>query len=126
MSEFIPTLPPSPSVFTVRGTAGGSARVATFYPGFVGAVSVNGEALYQQKPDGPFPFVLPAGTTTPFTTSSFQLQSDNGSSFTLVIEDPNLLVVSVQVTLRKPGGGNGDVVVIDDTATLCPPLCDPG
>lgn len=126
MSDFIQTLPPSPSIRTVKGTAGGSARTATFYPGFVGAVTVNGDALYQQKADGPYPFVLPAGTKTPFASSSFQLQSDNGASFTLVIEDPNRLVASVQVTLRKPDGGDGDVVLIEDTATLCPPICDPG
>lgn len=126
MSDFIQTSPPSPSIRTVKGDAGGCARVATFYPGFVGTVTVNGDALYRQNPDGPYPFVLPSGTRVPFTTSSFQLQSDNGASFTLVLEDPNRLVASVQVTLRRPDGGDGDVVLIEDTATLCPPICDPG
>jgi hypothetical protein len=126
--------PPSPSTKKVKKDVGGHEFAASFYPGFARAIRVNGNQVYDQKADGPDPFVLPDGAEQPWSTSAVEI-TRKGATVTLYIDDPSHRVESIQVTLRSPGGvgaresgvaaagGDPDVVVIDNTPVICPPFC---
>jgi hypothetical protein len=132
MSEDITRPPPSPSTKTVRKPVGGYEFTTSFYPGFARRIEVNGEVVYDQKEDGPYPFVLPDGSFEPWCLSAVQLSSTKGYAATLYIDGH--AVDRVEVTLRAPGGvkaaqsggGDGtepDVVVVYNTPVYCPPFC---
>ena len=95
-------LPPSPSRWVSERQVGGFAYRAAFYPGFVGSVLVNGQAVYTQGTDGPNPFVLPASARRPWANSVFEMDSGKGYRFSIQLEDPQHVVASIQVTLRDP------------------------
>jgi hypothetical protein len=126
---------PSPSHKKVKKSVGGHEFTAGFYPGFARTVTVNGESVYDQKTDGPDPFVLPSGSEQPFSSSAVELTSGKGYSVVLHIDDPRHVVERIEVTLRTPGGVGGyegggaaaggapDVVVIENTPVICPPFC---
>jgi hypothetical protein len=128
---------PSQSHKKVKKNVGGHEFAAGFYPGFARRIEVNGEQVYDQEADGMKPFVLPNGSDKPWSMSAVELTSGKGYTVTLYIDDPNHVVERLQVTLRTPGGvtaasegsvaggggGEPDVVTIDNTPVYCPPYC---
>jgi len=134
MNGNMPRPEPSPSTRKVKKDVGGNEFAASFYPGFARSISVNGNPVFDQKTDGPYPFVLPDGAERPWSASAVELTS-RGSTVTLFIDDPSHVVESIQVTLRTPGGvkafqggsgsggGDPDVVTIVNTPVICPPMC---
>jgi hypothetical protein len=135
MSEDITRPPPSPSTKTVKKPVGGYDFTTSFYPGFARRIEVNGEVVYDQKADGPCPFVLPDGSFEPWSLSSVELGSTKGYKMTLYIDDPGHVVEQVVLRLRpgaKDDGARsvvayqaveGDEVVIYETPVICPPWC---
>ena len=133
MNGDTPRPEPSPSTRKVKKDLGGREFSASFYPGFARSIDVNGDPVYDQKTDGPYPFVLPDGAEQPWSTSAVELTTQ-GSTVTLYVDDPSHVVESIQVTLRGPGGvrasesggdgaGEPDVVTIQNTPVFCPPYC---
>ena len=134
MNGDTPRPAPSPSNKRVTKNVGGQEFTAGFYPGFARRIEVNGEEVYDQERDGPKPFVLPNGTDRPWSMSAVELSSGKGYTVTLYVDDPQHVVERVQVTLRTPGGvtaasesgeggGEPDVVTVDNTPVYCPPFC---
>ena len=112
----------------------GQKVTASFYPGFARAITLNGATVYDQKVDGPDPFVLPAGTEKPFSTSALEFTSSKGYRVTVQVDDPDHVVDYIEVVVRDPrggvaamqgGGGGGDTWGANNTPTLCPPICPP-
>lgn len=113
----------------------GHKFTAGFYPGFASSIAVNGVSLYNQKGEGGIhPFVLPAGSDRPFSTSAVDLTSSKGHRVTIHLDDPDHVIDHVEVVLRDPragvaamsadgGAGGGDTVTIDNQPVLCPPMC---
>ena len=129
---------PSPSHKKVKKAVGKHEFTAGFYPGFASSIAVNGVSVYDQKTDGPFPFVLPSGAEKPMSTSAIDLSSTRGYHVVLHLDDPDHVVDHIEVVLRDPGtnGGGvqamsadggaddgGDTVTIDNTPVICPPFC---
>lgn len=126
--------PPSPPHKVVTRPVGGRPFTAGFYPGFAREIRVNGEVVYDQKTDGPDPFVLPPGSEKPWSTSSLDLTSTTGRRVSITIDDPDHVVAHLEIFLRdqpveSPGGGvqahqgGGDNVTVDNHPTICPPFC---
>jgi hypothetical protein len=122
---------PSPPHKVVSKEIGGYEVSAGFYPGFVRAITVDGVSLYDQKSDGPMPFVLPEGEG-PWTSSALSLSSSKGYRVVLHLDDPNQAIDKLDLVLRPPrteGGGvvahqeGGDEWTIYNTTVLCPPYC---
>jgi hypothetical protein len=126
---------PSPTYLVMKKEVDGHEFTAGFYPGFARSIDVNGVSVYEQKADGPYPFVLASGSTLPWSTSAVELTSDKGYVVTLHIDDPEHVVEQVVLRLRDPatpkagaGGvaafqGGSDLVTINETPVLCPPFC---
>jgi hypothetical protein len=138
MNGDTPRPEPSPPHRVVRKDVDGHEFTAAFYPGFARSIRVNDVSVYDQKTDGPDPFVLPPGADRPFCSSAVQLASSKGYNVTLTIDDPEHAVDHIEVVLRTPAaGGDGsagggvrafatnppDRVVIDNTPVICPPFC---
>jgi hypothetical protein len=119
----------------VKKPVGGREFTAGFYPGFARVIRVDGETLYDQKTDGPDPFVLPPGTDRPWPMSSLELRNGSGRRVTITIDDPDHVVGHLEVFLRDDavdatsGGGvtgfqgGGTNVTVDNHPTICPPFC---
>lgn len=121
----------------VTKSVGKHEFTAGLYPGFASAVKVNGVSVYEQREDGPHPFVLPSGSDRPFSTHALDLSSTRGYRVVLHVDDPDHVVDHIEVVLRDPkkngggvnafsdGGGDDDIdtVSIDNTPMLCPPMC---
>lgn len=125
---------PSPPHKVMKKRVGGHEFTAGFYPGFARSIQVNGESVYDQKTDGPHPFVLPSGSDKPWSTSALELTSTRGYRVVLHLDDPDHVIDHIEVVLRDPkangggvvafeSGGGGDVVTIENTPVLCPPHC---
>jgi hypothetical protein len=125
---------PSPSRKQVTKEVGGTEFTAAFYPGFAREIAVNGETLYDQKTDGPLPFVLPSGADKPWSSSTVQLTSGKGYVVMLQIDDPEHVVDHIEIVLRDPNAkrsdkhvvayqAGGDRVTINNTPVICPPFC---
>lgn len=128
---------PSPSHKEVKKAVGNHEFTAGFYPGFASSIKVNGVSVYDQKADGPNPFVLPSGSVRPMSTCAMELSSSRGYRVTLHLDDPDHCVDHIEVVMRDPkvngggvkamsdGGGDDeiDTVRIDNTPVLCPPFC---
>ena len=118
---------------TARGKSGEHEYHLSFYPGFASGISVNGTDIYRQR-KGEF-FVLPAGTERPWSSHAVEIKSPTkGYTVVLHVDDPDHVVDRIEVRLRDPGTGPkagggviaaqaGDTVVIDNTPTVCPPVC---
>ena len=128
--------PPSPDTKKVTKKVGGQDFTADFYPGYARAITVNGEQIYNQKTDGPDPFVLPEPDTKPKKQFKINLASTLGYNVTFTIDDPDHCLGDITLVLRPPatssGAANGvvsgfqdpsDTVVIFNTPTVCPPSC---
>jgi hypothetical protein len=130
-----PPLDPSPPYKVMTKEVGEHEFTAGFYPGFASSITVNGVSVYEQKADGPFPFVLPPGETRPYSSSSLNLSSTRGYRLALCLDDPNHVIVDITLRLRDPKSEESvarsvvafqsdvDEVVIRETPTLCPPFC---
>lgn len=126
---------PSPSHRKVNKSVGKHEFTAAFYPGFASSITVNGESLYNQKADGPYPFVLPSGSEKPMSTSAVDLSSTAGYRVVIHLDDPNHVVDRIEVVLRDPANGGvtamsadsgasgSDTVTIVNTPVVCPPFC---
>lgn len=127
---------PSPPHKVVKKGVGDHEFTAGFYPGFARSITVNGVNVYNQKEDGPFPFVLPSGEDKPWHSSVIDLSSTKGYHLVLHLDDPDHVVERVVLHLRHPDsndavarsvaafqGGDGDEVAIDETPVICPPFC---
>ena len=128
---------PSPAHREVKKAVGSHEFTAGFYPGFASSIKVNGVSVYEQKTDGPHPFVLPSGSVRPMSTCAVDLCSSRGYRVTLHLDDPDHCIDHIEVFLRDPkknGGGvtamseggpsdDGDTVTIENRAVTCPPLC---
>ena len=150
---YVQKLPPSPSRKKVKKGGGGPGKEyeADFYPGFVRKITVRRadgeETVFDQQADGPYPFVLPAGSNKPFTSSTVHFSGGpHGRSFSLSIDDPGDHILSIQVTLKtkpeKPTslagqaldaqggvvgmqGDDTEVVTFENITVCCPPTCSP-
>ena len=129
---------PSPSHKEMKKTVGKHEFTAGFYPGFASSITVNGESVYDQKTDGPDPFVLPNGSVKPLSTSALEFTSSRGYRVTVHLDDPDHCIDHIELVLRDPrlnGGGvtamsvdggdddEVDTVTIVNTPVLCPPFC---
>lgn len=130
---------PSPSHKEMKKTVGNHEVSVGFYPGFASSITVNGESVYNQKTDGPDPFVLPNGSVKPLSTSALELASSRGYRVTVHLDDPDHCIDRIELVLRDPklkgggviansaegGDGDGDVdtVTVINTPVLCPPFC---
>jgi len=129
---------PSPSYWKVTKEVDGHEFTASFYPGFARSIKVNDVPVYDQKEDGPFPFVLPSGADRPWSASAVQLSSTKGYNVVLQLDDPGHAVGTIEVVLRSPPAGGDaksgggvrahstfppDRVTIDNTPVICPPFC---
>jgi hypothetical protein len=127
------------------GKAGEHEYQVGFYPGFASRIRVNGEDLYRQAEGEAF--VLPSGATRPWSSHAVELTSrTKGYTVVLHVDDPQHVVEKIVVKLRDPAphehfdqargrvgggvkahqggpGGAGDTVEIDNTPTICPPMC---
>jgi len=108
----------------------------TFYPGFLreGRVEVTGEepvVLYQQEK----PYVIRDSPDEPLKNFELRLVGGkNGRNVTFQIDDPQHSIAEITIRLyprgHKPGGegdedgdGPGEIIVINNDAVLCPPVC---
>lgn len=124
---------PSDPHKVVTADVDGHRVSAGFYPGFARSITLNGVTVYNQKEHGPHPFVLPAGSDKPFSTSALEFSSSKGYRVTVHLDDPDHVVDHIEVVLRDPragveamsadGGAGGDHWGADNTPTLCPPMC---
>ncbi|HET7462822.1 MAG TPA: hypothetical protein VFJ82_16330 [Longimicrobium sp.] len=117
---------------TAHGKSGEHDYDVSFYAGFASSVTVNETELYRQPADETF--VLPAGTSRPWSSHAVEIRSSKGYTVVLHIDDPAHVVDRIELYLRDPGtepkprGGiaaqqAGDKVVVDNTPTVCPPVC---
>jgi hypothetical protein len=124
---------PSPTHMVVKKNVNGHEVSAGFYPGFARSIAVDGEIVYEQKANGPFPFNLPEGQG-PWKSSPLILSSDKGYRVVLHLDDPHQAIDHVEIVLRPPkpetdGGGvtayqdEADTWTIDNTVIYCPPFC---
>lgn len=139
--DFVLNRPPSPSRKCVDVGTDKPFRLC-FYGGFVSRVlrqsdgSLEPEVLYDQRKDGDFPFVLPAGEKRPWTSNFFEFQGGpEERNFSLHINDPQQQIERIEVVLKPrvldsdtgvvamQGGGN-DRIIIEDNSICCPPHCD--
>ncbi|HKP76485.1 MAG TPA: hypothetical protein VJT67_13235 [Longimicrobiaceae bacterium] len=133
MSDY--SLEPSDPRKEVTADVEGQRVTARFYPGFARAITLNGTQVYDQKADGPLPFVLPPGAEKPFSTSALEFSSTKGYRVTVTLDDPDHLIDRIEVVVRDPragvkammpdGGTGGDTWGADNTPVLCPPMCNP-
>ena len=125
---------PSDPHKVVKKDVGGHEFTAAFYPGFARSITVNGDSVYDQKADGPHPFVLPAGSEKPWSTSAVELTSAKGYRVVVHLDDPDHVIDHIELVLRDPSangggvvahqtGGGGDLVKIANTPVICPPYC---
>jgi len=141
ISETIPNLPPS----NPNKTVDVDGYRASFYPGLVKRLAVRttkGEVdLYRQNEKEPF--VLPPGRTKPWPASTLEFVRPDGRRLLLQFDDPHRQIDRVEVHLKAPSTGREDggvvaysdplprppgddgkiVLVLEDQAVLCPPVC---
>jgi hypothetical protein len=113
----------------------GHEFTAGFYPGFASSITVNGVSVYNQKEDGPYPFVLPGTEDKPWSSSLLSLSSSKGYRVVISLDDPNHVIERMVLRLRDPRSeeslarsvvgfqDDADEVVIEETPVLCPPFC---
>jgi|tagenome__1003787_1003787.scaffolds.fasta_scaffold20979659_6 hypothetical protein len=126
---------PSPSYKVVTKDVGGNVFTAGFYPGFARSIALNDTNVYDQKADGPYPFNLPLDNPVPWSSSAVVLSSSKGYRVVMCLDDPDHVIDQIVLRLRDPKSEEalargvvafqaaGDVVVIDNTPVLCPPMC---
>ncbi|HEX8905675.1 MAG TPA: hypothetical protein VF771_12565 [Longimicrobiaceae bacterium] len=125
---------PSPSHKVVKKNVGRHEFTAGFYPGFARTITVNGDDVYDQERDGPYPFVLPNGDEKPWKKSEIEISSTKGYSFTITVDDPDHVIDKIEVTMKASAGGgvvaysgdtepDPDTITVSNTALLCPPNC---
>jgi hypothetical protein len=130
-----PSRDPSPPHKVVTKDVDGQQFTAGFYPGFARSITVNGVSVYDQKADGPHPFVLPPEDPRPWPSSPVELSSSKGYRVVLHLSDPDHVIDHIELVLRDPASADaaargvaafqsgGDHVTIDNTPVLCPPFC---
>ena len=137
-SDPIPTLPPSDP----HKCDEADGYHACFYPGFVRRLSVVREGretvVYEQDPK--HPFVLPAGEKEPWPSCGLKFWGGpDERNLRLELYDPKHEVERIEIVLRKSGAaarslaegdddgqgedGEGERVVVENAAILCPPFC---
>lgn len=126
-STYVQDQPPSPSEKHVSK----DTYELSFYPGFVSRVTVVQDSIEDALFVQDQPFVLPAGTTTPWTTSAFHLRGGpNQRHIRLEIHDPQQGIEYIEVKFKPKaglvvGGGEGETVRVTNGPVLCPPACEP-
>jgi hypothetical protein len=126
-TSFVQKHPPSPS----REEREVDGYRAAFYPGFVRKLTVrDGGAetlIYEQ--DDKKPFFLPAGAERPWTSSTLEFSGGPGKrDIRFLLEDPHLQIARIEIVFKsadgeRSGGGDGERLVVENTAVLCPPIC---
>lgn len=141
---------PSETRATRNGQIDGKSYDVAFYPGWVSRVAVrrggtSETEIYNQKSEKEkgnniHPFNLPEGQEKRQERCTFEFSGGpHGKAWGLEIHDPHDAIARIEVTLKAPAaGGNGaggvramqqsepTVIVLDDTAVLCPPMCETG
>lgn len=125
---------------------------ACFYPGFVRRLAVRAPdgtetLIYEQKGS----FVLPPGQDQPWPCSTLDYSDPRGRKMMLQIYDPGHEIDRIEVHFKSPQAlekplaqaagtitadvsllgrpvageedGGGDVVILENVAVLCPPIC---
>jgi hypothetical protein len=130
-----PSRDPSPPHKVITKEVDGQQFTAGFYPGFARSITVNGVSVYDQKVDGPDPFVLPPEDPTPWPSSPVELSSTKGYRVVLHLSDPDHVIGQLELVLRDPKAADaaargvaafqsgGDHVTIVNDAQTCPPNC---
>ena len=124
---------PSDPHMVVLAEVDGQRVTAGFYPGFARCITLNGVTVYNQKENGPLPFVLPPGSDKPISTSALEFSSTKGYRVTVHLDDPDHVIDHVEVVVRDPragvearsadAGAGGDTWGADNRPMICPPYC---
>ena len=138
---------PSETRATRNGQIDGKSYDVTFYPGWVSRVAVRrgdepeteiyNQTSEKEKDRNLNPFNLPEGQDKRPETCAVEFAGGPaGKAWGLEIHDPHDAIARIEVTLKTSATGeNGAggvyamqntepvVIVLDDTAVLCPPMC---
>lgn len=104
---------------------------ACFYPGFARRIAVRRATdevvIYDQAGK---PFVLPAGEDKPWPSCGLEFTDTLGREIRLQVEDVHSRIARIEVVFKKDAAadgtteeGDGDTLVVENTAVLCPPYC---